>query len=127
MQPSNKPSTASIKTRNRFPTNTRSYVQPPYIQPATPPKNEVATTSSEPRLRLLFRSRSNPLSGHDPTSFQHGIKLVRSNVLQFFRRSRRPVNLHAIDFLRRTQAKMHPQIILREITSAAVNFVGLRH
>src|SRR2546423_15452502 len=37
------------------------------------------------------------------------------------------MNLNTLDLRRRSQAKVHAQVILRQVTSTTVNFVSLRY
>ncbi len=71
------------------------------------------------RADAFFRNNSLP--------FKHRVEFVRGKILYLIHGSRRPVDLYMIDSLRCAEAEMHPQIILREIASAAVNLIGLRH
>src|SRR6267142_6734886 len=49
---------------------------------------------------------------HDPLPFQHAVKLLGLKIIQRFHCSGRPTYLHALDFCRGSQSKVHAQIIL---------------
>src|SRR5271165_1464118 len=67
------------------------------------------------------------LRGDNPLPFQHGIELIRGHSRQILYLSRWPANFDAVDFLRCANAKVHAQVVLRQIAAAAVNLFGLGH
>src|SRR6266581_7989179 len=76
---------------------------------------------------LSGRSGANAHGGNDAGTLQDGIKLVGGDVRERIGFARWPENFHAVDPGGSTQSEMQTQIVLREVTAAAVNFVRLRH
>src|SRR5450755_4845355 len=60
-------------------------------------------------------------------ALEYGIKPVHGEVAKGLNASGGPANLHLVNFPGGAQTEVDPQIILREIASTAVNFVGLCH
>src|SRR5947207_11402722 len=63
----------------------------------------------------------------DPRALHNRVNTVGGHVLERFDRAVRPANLDGFHFFRRAQAKVEAQIVLREITSSAVDLVELFH
>src|SRR5260370_32796950 len=61
----------------------------------------------------------------DPRTLHDRINTVGGHVLERFCRAIRPANLDGFHFFRRAEAKVEAQIVLREITSSAVDFIEL--
>src|SRR5437660_12670210 len=76
---------------------------------------------------LSRRSGANAHGGNDAGTLQDGIKLVGGEVRERIGFARWPENFHAVDPGGSTQSEMQTQIVLREVTAAAVNFVRLLH
>src|SRR5262249_46444563 len=61
----------------------------------------------------------------DSLSFDYGIYKVRSNILERLNIAVRPANLDRLDFARGAQAKMQPQVILRQVAGSSAHFAEL--
>src|SRR5882762_8375462 len=61
----------------------------------------------------------------NPRALHNRINTVGGHVLERLDRAGRPANLDGFHFFRRAEAKVEAQIVLREITSSAVDFIEL--
>ena len=61
-------------------------------------------------------------AGDDSTAFLDAIKTVRLQVVQSLDFTRRPFDLEVVDLVVIAQAKVDPQIALREIAASAQHF-----
>src|SRR5580765_6409880 len=76
---------------------------------------------------MLLRSlrRADLFERNYSFSFADRIKLVCSNVFDGFDFPRVPTDLDRIDLRRFAQSEMKPEIILRQVTAPASNFISL--
>lgn len=75
------------------------------------------------------RSQLRPyaLSGNDTLAFEHSVILIRDQRSDVVYRAGWPVNLYAVDLCGGAETEMQAQVVLREITAAAMDFAALRH
>ena len=65
--------------------------------------------------------------GDDSFAFQNAIELIGREILGRIDRAGWPAYFERVDLSGCAEAKMHAEIVLRNITAAAVNLVGLGH
>jgi len=76
--------------------------------------------------RLLYFG-TDLIQGNDSVALEHCVKLIGRQASDVIDGSGRPANFDAVDFRGRAETKMQAEIVLRKITAAAMNLVGLRH
>src|SRR6516165_1826618 len=74
---------------------------------------------------LLLYRRSERFLAHDAFALSHIDELVGLNVFQCVHHSTRPTNFENVDFGSVSDAEMDPQVILREVSAAAADFIDL--